>query len=389
MADSASGSASAPSSDFYTAAGFRKWVVENKIKAVGSLWASAVGGSILYNLRKPGEKMSVKIIHARLHAQALTLAALLAAGAVEYYEHSSGAKVEKRVPGLPSCSAVSALPCAAGWVPATVSRQQPSPALAHLARARHSPSPPIRRREYERSKQYVFVAATMPTGTKKSVGEVLAKQFPAAVWVSGVLLHRHNPLSVPITALHTCTPTHTQRLVRLDWHQVDDSSRAAALLRALACGNGQLEGGVESGANGVPSAEQQDSIQRTMVFANDVESVDAIGRLLQRHLSSSAAATSAVVADDMAVGGAADVAAERGADVAWCAVYHKDVPLDERERALRRFQEGGGVLVCIDAASRGIDVEHVSHVVQAEFALNAPGRDGQTMAKSTLLQIQS
>ncbi|CAI5495181.1 unnamed protein product [Closterium sp. Naga37s-1] len=82
MADSASGSASAPSSDFYTAAGFRKWVVENKIKAVGSLWASAVGGSILYNFRKPGEKMSVKIIHARLHAQALTLAALLAAGAV-------------------------------------------------------------------------------------------------------------------------------------------------------------------------------------------------------------------------------------------------------------------------------------------------------------------
>ncbi|CAI5466949.1 unnamed protein product [Closterium sp. Yama58-4] len=95
MADSASGSASAPSSDFYTAAGFRKWVVENKIKAVGSLWASAVGGSILYNFRKPGEKMSVKIIHARLHAQALTLAALLAAGAVEYYEHASGAKVEK------------------------------------------------------------------------------------------------------------------------------------------------------------------------------------------------------------------------------------------------------------------------------------------------------
>ncbi|CAI7792334.1 unnamed protein product [Closterium sp. NIES-53] len=145
---------------------------------------------------------------------------------------------------------------------------------------------------------------------------------------------------------------------------VDDSSRAAALLRALAGGNGQLEGGVESGANGVPSAEQQDSIQRTIIFANDVESVDAIGRLLQRHLSSSAAATSAVVADDMAVGGAADVAAARGADVAWCAVYHKDVPLDERERTLRRFQEGGGVLVCTDAASRGIDVEHVSHVVQ-------------------------
>ncbi|PSR92577.1 DNA polymerase alpha catalytic subunit like [Actinidia chinensis var. chinensis] len=39
-------------------------------------------------------KTSVKIIHARLHAQALTLAALFGAAIVKYYDHRTGAKQE-------------------------------------------------------------------------------------------------------------------------------------------------------------------------------------------------------------------------------------------------------------------------------------------------------
>eukprot|EP00475_Leptophrys_vorax_P039769 TRINITY_DN7237_c0_g1_i1.p1 TRINITY_DN7237_c0_g1~~TRINITY_DN7237_c0_g1_i1.p1 ORF type:complete len:103 (-),score=16.95 TRINITY_DN7237_c0_g1_i1:288-596(-) len=66
----------------------RTWMVENKLRTVGTLWASGITGSVLYNMRKPGEKMSVKIIHARMHAQAFTLAALVAAAGLEYYEHS-------------------------------------------------------------------------------------------------------------------------------------------------------------------------------------------------------------------------------------------------------------------------------------------------------------
>ncbi|GJP44238.1 hypothetical protein CLOM_g3619 [Closterium sp. NIES-68] len=77
------------SSGSFSIAEARKWVVENKLRTVGGLWASGIAGSVLYNMRKPGEKMSVKIIHARLHAQAFTLAALLAAAGVEYWEHSS------------------------------------------------------------------------------------------------------------------------------------------------------------------------------------------------------------------------------------------------------------------------------------------------------------
>ncbi|KAJ1699373.1 hypothetical protein LUZ63_007885 [Rhynchospora breviuscula] len=65
----------------------RKWVVEHKLRAVGSLWLTGIGTSIAYNWTRASMKPSVKIIHARLHAQALTLAALAGAAAVEYYDH--------------------------------------------------------------------------------------------------------------------------------------------------------------------------------------------------------------------------------------------------------------------------------------------------------------
>ncbi|KAG8079345.1 hypothetical protein GUJ93_ZPchr0007g5534 [Zizania palustris] len=68
----------------------RKWVVEHKLRAVGTLWLTGVASSIAYNWSRPGMKTSVKIIHARLHAQALTLAALAGSALVEYYDHQSG-----------------------------------------------------------------------------------------------------------------------------------------------------------------------------------------------------------------------------------------------------------------------------------------------------------
>lgn len=51
------------------------------------------------------------------------------------------------------------------------------------------------RKDYERSKQYIFIAATLPVNGKKTAGAVLKKMFPDANWVSGNYLHRHNPRS--------------------------------------------------------------------------------------------------------------------------------------------------------------------------------------------------
>ncbi|XAR65020.1 RNA helicase [Bertholletia excelsa] len=45
------------------------------------------------------------------------------------------------------------------------------------------------RKTYERSKQYIFVAATLPVNGKKTAGGVLKRMFPDASWVSGHYLH--------------------------------------------------------------------------------------------------------------------------------------------------------------------------------------------------------
>ncbi|KAH1083672.1 hypothetical protein J1N35_023433 [Gossypium stocksii] len=80
----------------------REWVVDHKLRTVGCLWLSGIAGSIAYNWSQPGMKTSVKIIHARLHAQALTLAALAGAAAVEYYDHRNRAKADPYAKFLPA-----------------------------------------------------------------------------------------------------------------------------------------------------------------------------------------------------------------------------------------------------------------------------------------------
>ncbi|KAJ7563377.1 hypothetical protein O6H91_03G107700 [Diphasiastrum complanatum] len=68
---------------------------KNRLGAVAALWATAVATSFALNFSKPNVKTSVKLIHARLHAQAITLAALAAIALVEVYEHKTGEKSEK------------------------------------------------------------------------------------------------------------------------------------------------------------------------------------------------------------------------------------------------------------------------------------------------------
>ncbi|KAK4796611.1 hypothetical protein SAY86_028937 [Trapa natans] len=79
----------------------REWVVEHKLRTVGCLWLSGIAGSIAYNWSQPAMKTSVKIIHARLHAQALTLAALAGAAVVEYYDSKAGGKADKYSKNFP------------------------------------------------------------------------------------------------------------------------------------------------------------------------------------------------------------------------------------------------------------------------------------------------
>eukprot|EP00850_Spirogloea_muscicola_P022949 SM000319S12277 [mRNA] locus=s319:39068:40023:- [translate_table: standard] len=80
----------------------RSWLQTHRLQAVGTLWASGVAGSIAYNhFKRPNEKLSVKIIHARLHSQFLTLAALGAAALLEYHDHHGGYKAKRYEQHIP------------------------------------------------------------------------------------------------------------------------------------------------------------------------------------------------------------------------------------------------------------------------------------------------
>lgn len=83
----------------------------------------------------------------------------------------------------------------------------------------------------------------------------------------------------------------------------------------------------------VSSKNNNDSTDRTMVFANTVEAVEAVADVLEK------------------------------ASIQ-CYRYHKNHTLEERANILADFRENGGVFVCTDAAARGVDVPNVSHVIQ-------------------------
>ncbi|KAH0668927.1 hypothetical protein KY289_023420 [Solanum tuberosum] len=164
------------------------------------------------------------------------------------------------------------------------------------------------RKIYERSKQYIFVAATLPENGKRTAGGVLKRMFPEATWVSGNYLHQHSP--------------------RLEqrWIEVSVDTQVDILINAV--------------ENGKSMADSVPGVLRTMVFANTVDAVEAVANILT------------------------------GAGLE-CFRYHSDSSLEERTKNLLDFQQKGGVFVCTDAAARGIDIPNVSHVIQAEFATSA------------------
>eukprot|EP00958_Prasinococcus_capsulatus_P014682 scaffold1542_cov402-Prasinococcus_capsulatus_cf.AAC.11 len=162
----------------------------------------------------------------------------------------------------------------------------------------------------EAKKQWVYVGATMPDKTKASVGAVLKKQYPYLKWVSGPLLHRHNPS------------------VSYLWHEVPNpKDRYQVIIDEIR-------------QSGHPTA---------LVFVNTSANAEGLANGL----------------------------VERGINAL---AYHKNLSLEERgnnliafERVLRATSNARDIsddiycLVCTDAASRGIDLVEVPHVIHADF----------------------
>ncbi|KAK9283564.1 hypothetical protein L1049_011812 [Liquidambar formosana] len=79
---------------------FQSWVSEHKLTSIGTLWASGIAASLAYSRARTPLKPSLRLIHARMHAQALTLAVLSGAAVYHYYEKHGEEHGENASPNI-------------------------------------------------------------------------------------------------------------------------------------------------------------------------------------------------------------------------------------------------------------------------------------------------
>lgn len=79
-------------------------------------------------------------------------------------------------------------------------------------------------------------------------------------------------------------------------------------------------------------------MKRTLVFTNSTDAAEAVSKLLT----------------------------SQGVSIL---KYHSGVSAADKATAIRTFSDRGGVLVCTDAAARGLDVPDVGHVIQVRHRL--------------------
>lgn len=215
-------------------------------------------------------------------------------------------------------------------------------------------------------RQYIFVAATMPSEGDHSVGAELAARFPDAAWLAGRQLHQ------------------SKRAVEHAWRRVDDPiDREEALqVRGWVVGwwvrvGDWLEAG--NGAGCWVCSQPTTTLQLKLSYHPRHTS----SRIPPRPPSHCSPTQEIVAADEQLAAGrgrmlvfARDVASADTTAAALAAAspgvpvlrYHKGVPAGERAAALARLAgEEGLVMVCTDAAARGLDVADVTHVVQVRW----------------------
>ena len=156
-------------------------------------------------------------------------------------------------------------------------------------------------------RQIVLVGSTISSLGTKNVRSEILKTFPTAKVVSTANLHK----------------TSTQ--LEYNWIKIEPDQQREALLDAI-----QQDSSFESGVRG-----------KILVFANDVPRVQAISNFL----------------------------AEQNLI---CIPYHKKLGGVYRTANLQRFRkEDGVVMVCTDGMARGMDIQQIEHVIQADFASSA------------------
>lgn len=187
---------------------------------------------------------------------------------------------------------------------------------------------------HEMITQRILVAATLPSYGLRSIEKYIESKFPLAVKITNDHLHKQHPR------------------INQEYYKVKDESATSSERIKI----------VLAAINGLSiEATRFDTVTKT-VNDEDVENVPSETRRSTEGSSMIFVNTAATCIE--LAGALRDAGIE-------CAEFHKNLTPQQKESELKLFRdEQVKVIVCTDAAARGLDIPNVRHVIQAEFALN-------------------
>lgn len=229
--------------------------------------------------------------------------------------------------------------------------------------------PPSSRRGFG-STQVVLAGATIPRGAR----DLVASAFPGLAFVSS-------------GSLHLAPARVDQRFERVAGDPAAKHTALFSLIEEL-----RVAGKLSASPGSSPVAPRQDE------RAASVLSVDAAGRVagtpLRARGSASRPRSGSVMIFCNTISSARSTAhalAEAGVSLA---SLHGGIPPQLREREYAAFRDGHApVLVCTDAAARGLDLPGVTHVVNFDFPLSPidylhrVGRTGRAGSAGTAISF--
>jgi superfamily II DNA/RNA helicase len=224
----------------------------------------------------------------------------------------------------------------------------------------------LARGSYEATPQLVFAAATMPAGNSpRAVGSMLANALPSARWPRSELVHR------------------TVTDVSFEWRELERRKPLGRPEVVLAAPRRTKSDSDEPADD---EDEISDDVLATLISPTLAPAVAGALRETSKAPCALVFCNKAMHADALAAG--------LRLEGIRAATYHRAVPRAEREELLAalatirpavdaqsRAAADSLVLVCTDAAARGLDLPAVEHVIHAEFAQNAVSflhRSGRT-----------
>jgi superfamily II DNA/RNA helicase len=270
----------------------------------------------------------------------------------------------------------------------------------------------VRTGHLQTSLQFIFAAATMPRRGEGSVLQKILTQFPKINYITSGNVHRYVPTltnadvfvkeETKLPQLLKCLNILNGDLPFENFENLQDPEIRMKFAKMFTTEERKAdENRVNSGIQINEQLTQEQSL-KVLVFANTVSMVKNIHEFLNCYEGCSFKAenksqnpvihqfhkdcvkTTTLPHNEEAV-------TKTGPTYSWRGKVerlHKDMSKDERQEVLAKFRRNEiAVLVSTDLASRGLDVSHITHVIQVDYARNAADtlhRAGRTARAGSL-----